>query len=307
MNDITLAYNFEHTFKNLNWSPFMAKAFSPDKSQSPQVLSAIKKAAEIRLLTMRTMLGANYGHPASSLGLADFFAAVYFGGGLRHNPANPMWRKRDRLFVSCGHISAVIYATLAKAGYFDESCLESYTKLGSPLTGHPSFLPDFGIENASGSLGQGISLAVGSALSLKNSSEHIFLLTSDGEQQEGQIWEALLCVNKYKLSNLTIFIDCNGIQNTGTTDEIMPLGNIKDKYASFGFNVIGCNGHNVEEIINTCLYAKKSYRPVAVCLRTTPGKGVSFMENNPKWHGDLPAGKDAQQALYELEQGLNAV
>ncbi len=250
---------------------------------------------------MQTIIDADYGHPASALGLADFFAAMYFRI-LRHDPADPAWAERDRLVVSCGHVSAIVYAALAHAGYFDRELLKTYAELDSALQGHPvrNCLP--GIEATTGSLGQGVSMAVGMALAARarKQSHTVYLLTSDGEQQEGQVWEALLAINKYQLNNLMLFVDSNGIQNSSRTDKVMPLGSLAQKYQAFGLNVMEVDGNDASQILAANQMAKTAARPTVIVMHTVPGKGVDFMENDPAWHGDAPNAVQAEIAMRQL-------
>lgn len=249
-----------------------------------------------------SLLLAKSGHSAGPLDLADFFTAMYFHI-LNHDPKNPMWDKRDRLIMSCGHNTPIRYVALAHAGYFPKKLLKTLRKLGSPLQGHPSFIDMPAVENSSGPLGQGASVAVGKALAakLKNQKHQIYLLMSDGEQNEGQVWEAIMSAAKYKLNNLTAFIDRNNIQIDGRTEDIMPLESLRAKYEAFNWHVVEIDGHNMEQIIDAVNYAKAvSDRPTCVILHTIPGKGVEFMEGDYTWHGKPPNEKEAKLALKEL-------
>jgi len=245
---------------------------------------------------------AKSGHSAGPLDLADFFTAMYFHI-LNQDPKNPMWEKRDRLIMSCGHNVPIRYAAMAHAGYFPKKLLKTLRKLGSPLQGHPSFIDLPAVENSSGPLGQGTSVAVGKALAakLKNQKHQIYLLMSDGEQQEGQVWEAIMSAGKYHLNNLTAFIDRNNIQIDGHTEDVMPLESLRAKYEAFNWHVVEIDGHNMEQIIDAVNYAKAiSDRPTCVILHTIPGKGVEFMEGDYKWHGKTPNKEEARLALREL-------
>lgn len=245
---------------------------------------------------------AGSGHTAGSLGMADVFTALYFNV-LKHNPKQPNWPLRDRVILSNGHICPVWYAALAEAGYFPKAKLATLRQLDSPLQGHPLYHSLPGIENTSGPLGQGVSVAAGVAyaLRLKKTNPHVFCLSSDGEQNEGQVWEAVMFAAKYKLSNLTIIVDRNHIQIDGPTEKVMPLDSLKKKYEAFNWQVFEIDGHKMEEIIAAFKKARAAAnRPVCVIANTIPGKGVSFMENKYEWHGKAPNQEEAARALREL-------
>ncbi len=261
-------------------------------------------ANDIRRDIIKMLARAGSGHTAGSLGMADVFTALYFNI-LNHNPKNPKWPNRDRLILSNGHICPVLYATLAHAGYFPKKDLSTLRQLGSGLQGHPhrGSLP--GIENTSGPLGQGLSQSCGMAQAAKLDGEkhRIYCLTSDGEHNEGQTWEAIMYAGKYKINNLTQIIDRNNIQIDGHTENVMPLEPLRKKYEAFGWYVIDIDGHNMEEIIDACNHAKAVYeKPTLIIAHTIPGKGVDFMENDPKWHGIPPTPEQAKQALKQLEK-----
>ncbi len=261
------------------------------------------KANHIRrdIINMLTIAGS--GHTAGSLGMADVFAALYFDI-LNHNPKKPNWHQRDRLVLSNGHICPVLYASMAHAGYLPLSELITLRKLGSRLQGHPHRQSLPGLESTSGPLGQGLSQACGMALASKinNQKHRIYCLTSDGEHDEGQTWEAVMFANKHKLNNLTQIIDRNNIQIDGHTEDVMPLESLRAKYESFNWHVIDIDGHNIEQIIDACNQAKAIYeKPTLIIAHTIPGKGVDFMENNPKWHGLAPTKEEAKEALKQLK------
>lgn len=263
-------------------------------------LSALSNTIRRDIIEM--LVQAKSGHAAGPLGMADIFATLYFHV-LRHNPEKPHWAERDRLVVSNGHICPVLYATLARAGYFPISELKTYRQFGSRLQGHPNRLELPGVENSSGPLGQGYSEAVGMALALKlqGSSSEVYCIASDGEHNEGQVWEAVMAAAKYKLHNLAVIIDRNNIQIDGYTENIMPLDSLKAKYEAFNWHVIEIDGHNFREIIEACEMAKAIYeKPVAIIARTIPGKGVDFMQWKPEWHGKAPTPAQARTALREL-------
>jgi len=257
---------------------------------------------EIRKLIIQMLLEAKSGHSAGPLGMADIFTAFYFHI-LNHDPKNPEWEERDRLLLSNGHICPVLYATLAKAGYFPVEELMTLRKLGSRLQGHPhrGALP--GIENTSGPLGEGISQGVGMALALKldRKPNQVYCLTSDGEHQEGNTWEAIMSAAKYNLDNLTVVIDRNNIQIDGTTEDVMPLETLRLKYESFNWYVIETDGNNIEMFVNAVRQARAIHeKPTVIIAHTVPGLGVGFMENDYTWHGKPPNDKEAILALQEL-------
>lgn len=264
------------------------------------------KANQIRIEIIKMVAAAKSGHPGGPLGLADIFAALYFKI-LNHKPNNPFWDERDRLVLSNGHVCAVRYASMALAGYFPLEELATFRKLGSRLQGHPStrYLPE--AETSSGSLGQGLSIACGMALGakLKKQSHKVYACISDGECGEGMTWEAAQSAVHYKLDNLIAFMDRNFIQIDGFTEEIMKLEPLGEKFEKFGWNVIHADGHNMEEILTSFERAKlHKGSPTLIVFRTTLGKGVSFMENKPEWHGNPPNLEQAQKALEELQAQL---
>ncbi|MBN1169995.1 transketolase [Candidatus Micrarchaeota archaeon] len=257
----------------------------------------------IRQDVVKMLYEAKSGHSAGSIGLADIFTALYFNV-LYHDPANPDWPDRDRFVLSNGHVCPVFYSALANSGYFPKEELMTLRKLGSRLQGHPhrGALP--GIENSSGPLGQGLSQAVGMAIVAKSERKkwRVYCMVSDGEQQEGQSWEAAMLAAKYRLGNLTAIMDRNNIQIDGYTEEVLPIEPIAEKYRSFGWNVINVDGHNIKKIIDACNESKAVYeRPTMIIAHTIPGKAVSFMEQRFEWHGKPPSQEDMNRALSELE------
>ena len=263
-----------------------------------------KKANEIRQDIIAMLLAAGSGHSAGPLGMADIFTALYFNV-LKHDPTKPKWSERDRLILSNGHIVPVRYVTMMHAGYIEKKHLGTLRKIDSILEGHPSVKKIPALETSSGPLGEGLSLACGMAMAAKmdgnQNKYHIWCLTSDGEHQEGMIWEAAMFAAKYRLSNITCIIDRNNIQIDGGTEDIMPLEPLGEKYEAFGWHVIDMNGHNMEEIISTLQEAKAiTEKPVCIIAHTIPGKGVDFMEYDYKWHGVTPNEEQAKQALQGL-------
>lgn len=265
-----------------------------------------QKAKDIRISIIEMLFKAKSGHPGGPLGMADIFSTLYFSE-LRHDSKNPFWELRDRLVLSNGHICPVLYASMAHAGYFDMEKLFTLRQFGSILQGHPhrEFLPS--LETSSGPLGSGLSQAVGMAIADKrefkdNTPRTIYCLISDGEQDEGQIWEAALLAPREKLDNLIVFVDRNYIQIDGNTEDIMPLDPMDKKWEAFNWHVQTIDGHNIEEIISSIAIAKSTKnKPSIIIAKTIPGKGVSFMENNYKWHGTPPNLEQTEQALSELK------
>lgn len=272
---------------------------------SAQELSDLQsKACQIRQDIIMMLTASGSGHPAGSLGMADIFTALYFRI-LKHDPQNPNWPKRDRLVLSNGHICPALYATLAHAGYFPLSKLSTLRKLGSSLQGHPHRESLPGLETTSGPLGSGLSQAIGMALAAKidKTSWKVYCLMSDGEQDEGNTWEAVMLAAKCKLNNLIALIDRNKIQIDGFTEKIMPLESLKEKYQAFGWQVLEIDGHNFTEIIDAFSSSVLNQRkPIVIIAHTTPGKGVSFMENKFEWHGKVLNKDESEKALEELSR-----
>ena len=247
---------------------------------------------------------AGSGHSAGPLGLSDLFAALYFSIA-RYDVQNPEWEERDYIVLSNGHTVPVQYAAMAEAGFFEKSELKTLRKLGSRLQGHPErkLLP--GLETTSGPLGCGLSQAAGIAYSLqyfdKNTQRFVYTVMGDGELNEGNIWEAAMFAGKYKLSQLIGFVDRNNIQIDGSTEEVMPLEDLRGKWESFGWHVQEVDGHNIESIIDATNLARSiTNRPSVIITHTIPGKGVDFMEYDYKWHGTPPNHEQAKEALAKL-------
>lgn len=261
-----------------------------------------KKANDIRKDIIKMLVAAGSGHSAGSLGMADVFTALYFHI-LNHDPKNPEWEERDRLILSNGHIAPGRYAAMAHAGYFPVSELKTLRKLGSRLQGHPERKRLPGVETTSGPLGSGLAQAAGYAYAARMDGAHfrVFCITSDGEHDSGNHWEAVMFAGKNNLSNLTLFVDRNNIQIDGHTEDVMPLEPLAEKYKAFNWNVLDIDGHNMEEIINAVEHARAVYEnPTVIIAHTIPGKGVSFMEGLPEWHGKPPTEEEAKMALNEL-------
>ncbi len=260
-------------------------------------------ANDIRIDIIKMLEHAGSGHSAGPLGLADIFTALYFDV-LKNDPKRPDWDERDILVLSNGHCVPVRYATMAHAGYFDRAELMTLRQFGSRLQGHPERLRLPGMETTSGPLGCGLSQAAGMALGLKMDKvvhRWVYVVMSDGELDEGNVWEAAMFASKYKLSNIIGVVDRNNIQIDGTTEHVMPLENLKAKWEAFGWHAIETDGNNIEQFINACDMAKAiTEKPVVIIAHTVPGKGVDFMEYDYKWHGTPPNHEQAKKALHEL-------
>ncbi|WP_298274994.1 transketolase [Ferroplasma sp.] len=261
-------------------------------------------ARQIRKEIIKMVYSAKSGHPGGSLSITDVLTALYFKE-MNINPERPDDPDRDILVMSKGHASPALYATLALRGYFPAELLSGFRSINSKLEGHVHRgIP--GVESSTGSLGQGLGVAIGFALASKldERSNKIYAILGDGEMEEGNIWESLLAASKYKLDNLTAILDRNRIQLDGFTEDIMPLGNIAEKVAPFGWDVITINGNSLNEVVNALEEARKPReKPLFIVANTVKGKGVSYMENNPKYHGSPPANEEEyRQALKEIEE-----
>jgi transketolase len=270
------------------------------------------KANEARQLVIQTLLEAKSGHSAGPLGMADIFTAFYFHI-LNHDPKNPDWPDRDRLVLSNGHICPIRYVSMAQAGYLPIEELKTLRKINSRLQGHPHRTSLPGLETTSGPLGEGISQAIGIALAAKldNKKYHTYVLTGDGELQEGNIWEAIMFAGKNKMDNLTMVIDRNNIQIDGFTEQVMPLEPLKPKLEAFNWEVFEIDGNNIRTFVDTIREARAVHeRPTVIIAHTIPGMGVDFMENDFRWHGNPPdianvtgappKGEQSKVALAEL-------
>ena len=264
----------------------------------------LQKTASLIRQDVVVMLGeAGSGHSAGSLGMADIFVSLYFQL-LHHKSLNPWWNDRDRLLVSNGHICPVWYATLARAGYFEKNKIYTLRQIDSNLQGHPQFRSVPGVENTSGPLGQGVSLSIGVALAakLKRQTWKTICITSDGEQQEGQVWEAYMAAKKFSLDNLIFIMDRNHIQIGGDTENIMPLESLREKLKAFGLFVLEIDGHDFEQIEDAYYKAMTIKKQATMIIaHTIPGKGVRFMEGDYKWHGKTPNKEETEKALRELD------
>ena len=263
-----------------------------------------KIAEKIRRDIIEEVYLAKSGHPGGSLSIADIITVLYFNE-MNIDEKNPTWENRDRLVLSKGHCAPALYAALAERGFFEKDKLKTLRKLESPLQGHPDMNKVPGVDISSGSLGQGLSCANGMAIAAKldKKSYRVYAILGDGEIEEGQIWEAAMAANKYKLDNLCVIVDNNNLQIDGTIEEVMSSYPIDKKFEDFGFHVINIDGHNIEKIIKAFEEAKSvKERPTCIIAKTIKGKGVSFMENISKWHGKAPSEEEYNQAMSELEK-----
>lgn len=269
-----------------------------------------RKAYDIRMDIIRMLEHAGSGHSAGPLGMADLLTALYFDV-MKHDPKNPDWDERDIFLLSNGHTVPVQYAAMAHAGYFPKEELLTLRKFGSRLQGHPERTKLPGLENTSGPLGSGLSQAAGVALAMRmNKQTHrwVYVMMGDGEQNEGNVWEAAMLAAKYKLNNIIAITDRNNIQIDGPTEAVMPLDDLKAKWEAFGWHVIDIDGNNMEAIIDACAMGRAIVeKPVMIIAHTIPGKGVDFMEYDFHWHGYFvqtpgsPTPKDvAKEALKDL-------
>ena len=246
---------------------------------------------------------ANSGHPGGALSSADILSVLYFNQ-MNINEKEPNSPTRDRFILSKGHCSPALYATLAEKGYFEKEKLNTFRKMGSNLQGHPDMKNIPGVDMSTGSLGQGLSVAVGMAIASKMDREgcRIYCLLGDGEIDEGQIWEASMAASKNKLDNLCVILDNNGLQIDGKIEEVAGLTNIEGKIANFGFKVINVDGHNISNLIDAFDTAKQTKGvPTIIIAKTIKGKGVSFMEGKAEWHGKAPKAEEYEKAIEELK------
>lgn len=269
---------------------------------TPRQLSDKARVLRQHVITMLEAAGS--GHSAGALGLAEVMTALYFAI-LRVDPNNPEWSERDILYLSNGHTAPILYAALAEAGFFSVDELVTLRKLGSRLQGHPERTALPGIESTSGPLGSGISQAAGYAYSLQyldqQPQRQVYCVASDGELNEGNSWEAIMFAAKYKLGQLTVIVDRNNIQIGGSTEDVMPLESLADKWRAFGWHVQEVDGHNIESIITAADMARAIVaQPSVIIAHTIPGKGVDFMEYDYKWHGMAPNHEQAKLALAKL-------
>jgi transketolase len=273
------------------------------------VLSIEAKAEAIRETILSMLVSAGSGHTAGPLGMADIFAAFYFHL-LKHDPKNPDWGERDYLILSNGHIVPVRYAAMAHAGYFPIEECDTLRKFGTRLQGHPERTKLPGLETTSGPLGEGLSQAAGIAYGLRmdGKKNQVYVLMGDGEQNEGNVWEAVMWAGKERLDNLTAVIDRNNIQIDGLTEDIMPLDSLRAKYEAFNWHVLEVNGHDIRAFVSAVEDARSIYeKPVVIIAHTIPGKGVADIEFDYRWHGKPPTKDEAAKFLKELRTASGRV
>jgi transketolase len=270
-------------------------------------IDALKdKARLLRKLMIEMTTKAGSGHPSSSMSAAEVVAALYFGGILRHKPDDPKWADRDRFIMSKGHGCPAQYAALAEAGYFPHEWLDGLRQIGEPLEGHPNMHRVPGIEASTGSLGQGLSIGEGVAFAgwLDKKDYKVYVMTGDGEINEGQIWEAAFGAKKYQLPNLVWIVDRNGFQQTGATKDIMPLDPLENKIKAFGWTVRVINGQSMEEVMDALTEAKNHKDgPFCIISNTKKGAGVSFVEGDFSYHGKALTEDEKKRAMEELGYG----
>jgi transketolase len=272
------------------------------------VADLARRAYEYRTHVLRMVYGRRSGHIGGAFSCAEILTALYFHH-LRIDPEKPAWSDRDRLVFSKGHACAMLYTVLAHRGFFPVEELPTFRGLDSRLQGHPEPQKTPGVEVAAGPLGHGVAIAAGMALAARmdGSKRKIYAILGDGELNSGVIWEGMMTAAKYALDNLTVIVDYNGVQQTGTTRHVMPTEPIADKWAAFNWHVIEIHGHNMAQILDALDRADEIHgRPVVIIARTTKGKGVSFMENQPAWHGGIPDNAQFETALAELNEGAKA-
>ena len=261
-----------------------------------------EKAKQVRRGIIEAVYSNQSGHPGGSLSVADIMTVLYFNE-MNINPENPNWEDRDRLVLSKGHCSPALYSCLANRGYFDVEELKTFRNINSRLQGHPDKNKVPGVDMTTGSLGQGLSAANGMAIAGKidNKNYRVYCILGDGEIEEGQVWEAAMAANKYKLDNLCVIIDNNNLQIDGTIEEVMSSYPIDEKFRSFGFEIIKIDGHNIDEILKAFEVARNiKGKPTCIIAKTIKGKGISFMENQVGWHGKAPNEEQYKQAMEEL-------
>lgn len=261
-----------------------------------------QKAEKARELVIETLLEAGSGHSAGPLDMADIFTAFYFHI-LNHDPKNPDWEDRDRLILSNGHICPIRYVSMAQAGYFPIEELKTLRKINSRLQGHPHRTALPGLETTSGPLGEGLGQAIGISLAAKLDEKkyYTYVITGDGELDEGNIWESLMFAGKNKMNNLIMIVDRNNIQIDGFTEDVMPLEPLKEKFEAFGWHVLESDAHDIKQFVDTINEAHAIFeKPTVIIAHSIAGKGVDFMEKDFHWHGKPPNSDEAKEALKEL-------
>ncbi len=270
-------------------------------------ITALEKiAVQVRKGIIEEVYSAKSGHPGGSLSCADILTVLYFNQ-MNIDEKKPDDQNRDRLVLSKGHAAPALYSVLAEKGYFDKELLKTFRKIGSNLQGHPDMNKVPGVDMTTGSLGQGISAAVGMAIASKMNKAgcKIYCILGDGEIEEGQVWEALIAASKNKLDNLCVILDNNNLQIDGEIDKVGGMNNMTEKLLSFGFNVINIDGHNISSIIDAFTTAKQTKgKPTVIIAKTIKGKGVSFMENKAEWHGKAPSEEEYNIAIADLDNAM---
>ena len=276
----------------------------PGTATAADIGSLKELSKELRVQIIETLVEAGSGHPGGSLSEIDMLVCLYFGGILDYRADDPEWTDRDRFILSKGHCTPGYYAVLARAGYFPEAWQQTFRKLGSPLQGHPDRTRVPGVEVSTGSLGQGLSVALGMALGarLDGKSWNAYCMLGDGESQEGQVWEAIMSAGNFRVDNLIAIVDNNQVQQTGLVKEIQDLDPLADKFRAFKWNAIEINGHDHQQCLDALQQAKDHKgQPTAIISHTIKGKGVSFMELDYNWHGKAPNAEQAARAIAEIE------
>ena len=263
-----------------------------------------EQAVQLRRDIVEMIHAAKAGHPGGSLSAVDMITALYFHV-MRIDPQNPRWEDRDRFVLSKGHACPALYAALARRGFFDPKHLTTLRQYHSILQGHPDMNKTPGIDISSGSLGNGIAIGVGMAMSgrLHHQDYMTYVMLGDGEVQEGMVWEAAMAAHHHDLGNLVAIVDCNGVQINGWVNEIMTVEPLADKWRAFGWNVVEVNGHNMKDLLTVLHTAKTMRHPPVILMRTVNGRGVSFMEDDCKWHGNSPSDEELVQAILEIGEG----
>ena len=263
-----------------------------------------EQAVQLRRDIVEMIHAAKAGHPGGSLSAVDMITALYFHV-MRIDPQNPRWEERDRFVLSKGHACPALYAALARRGFFDPKHLTTLRQYHSILQGHPDMNKTPGIDISSGSLGNGLAIGVGMAMSgrLHHQDYMTYVMLGDGEVQEGMVWEAAMAAHHHDLGNLVAIVDCNGVQINGWVNEIMTVEPLADKWRAFGWNVVEVNGHNMKDLLTVLHTAKTMRHPTVILMRTVKGRGVSFMEDDCKWHGNSPSDEELVQAILEIGEG----
>lgn len=263
-----------------------------------------EQAVQLQRDIVEMIHAAKAGHPGGSLSAVDMITALYFHV-MRIDPQNPRWEDRDRFVLSKGHACPALYAALARRGFFDPKHLTTLRQYHSILQGHPDMNKTPGIDISSGSLGNGLAIGVGMAMSgrLHHQDYMTYVMLGDGEVQEGMVWEAAMAAHHHDLGNLVAIVDCNGVQINGWVNEIMTVEPLADKWRAFGWNVVEVNGHNMKDLLTVLHTAKTMRHPTVILMRTVKGRGVSFMEDDCKWHGNSPSDEELVQAILEIGEG----